>query len=322
MRHYEIIDKRYTQAELDAMSEDKYNSEVFTFSVCYRHMELDKPLTGTFTITGLTDKMDAFREANRLLHTPVYKNTAEYAIEHDELPAYRESFRVNMACRDALETAIHENYHDYCLDTGKAAAQVAAQFGIERMAYVLANTVRAFDHDGRISRDNKAWAQTIPVCTDSDEWGHERSRYFLVSQVNPGLVNLLVSRVREELANEKAAGTGAMTMARNRNVQIIFWVSENEKSMIEEKMAQAGMTNLSAYLRRIAIDGMIVRLELPELKEMVSLLRYASNNINQIARRMNESGRIYDTDLEQVVQNQEQLWDMANGILMRLAAIK
>ena len=103
-------------------------------------------------------------------------------------------------------------------------------------------------------------------------------------------------------------------MARNRNVQIIFWVSEAEKSMIEEKMAQAGMTNLSAYLRRIAIDGMIVRLELPELKEMVSLLRYASNNINQIARRMNESGRVYGTDLEQVIQNQEQLWDMANGI--------
>ena len=111
-------------------------------------------------------------------------------------------------------------------------------------------------------------------------------------------------------------------MARNRNVQIIFWVSEAEKSMIEEKMAQAGMTNLSAYLRRIAIDGMIVRLELPELKEMVLLLRYASNNINQIARRMNESGRVYGTDLEQVIQNQEQLWDMANGILMRLAAIK
>ena len=111
-------------------------------------------------------------------------------------------------------------------------------------------------------------------------------------------------------------------MARNRNVQIIFWVSKAEKSMIEEKMTQAGMTNLSAYLRRIAIDGMIVRLEPPELKEMVSLLRYASNNINQIARRMNESGRVYDTDLEQVVQNQEQLWDMANGILVKLAGIK
>ena len=136
---------------------------------------------------------------------PVYKQSAEYAIEHDELPTYRESFRVNMACRDALETAIHESYHDYCLDTGKASAQVAAQFGMERMAYVLANTVRAFEHDGRISRDNKAWAQTVPVCTDADEWGHERSRYFLVSQVNPGLVDLLVSRVHEELAKEKTA---------------------------------------------------------------------------------------------------------------------
>lgn len=205
VRHYEIKDKRYTQAELDAMPEDKYNSEVFTFSVCYRHIELEKPLTGIFTIARLTEKMDAFREADRLLHTPVYKNDAEYAIEHDELPAYRESFRVNTACRDALEKAIHESYHDYCLDAGRASAQVAAQFGMERMAYVLANTVRAFDHDGRISRDNKAWAQTVPVCADADEWGHERSRYFLVSQVNPGLVNLLVSRVREELARENDA---------------------------------------------------------------------------------------------------------------------
>ena len=205
VRHYEIKDKRYTQAELDAMPEDKYNSEVFTLSVCYRHMELEKPLTGTFTIAGLTEKMDAFREANRLLNTPVYKNDAEYAIEHDELSVYRESFRVNMACRDALETAIHESYHDNCLDTGKASAQVAAQFGMERVAYVLANTVRAFDHDGRISRDNKVWARTVPVCADTDEWGHERSRSFLVSQVSPGLVDLLVSRVRKELAKEKDA---------------------------------------------------------------------------------------------------------------------
>ena len=81
-------------------------------------------------------------------------------------------------------------------------------------------------------------------------------------------------------------------MARNRNVQIIFWVSEG-KAHDRRKMTQAGM--MSRAYRRIAIDGMIVRLELPELKEMVSLLRYASNNINQIARRMNESGRVYGT---------------------------
>ena len=127
------------------------------------------------------ERNDIQKISSETANIPVYKQSAEYAIEHDELPAYRESFRVNMACRDALETAIHESYHDYCLDAGKASAQVAAQFGMERVAYVLANTVRAFDHDGRISRDNKAWAQTIPVCTDADEW------------------------VREELAKEKAA---------------------------------------------------------------------------------------------------------------------
>lgn len=111
-------------------------------------------------------------------------------------------------------------------------------------------------------------------------------------------------------------------MGRNRNTQIIFWVSDEEKGLIEEKMAQVGMTNLSAYLRRISIDGMIIKLELPELKEMVSLLRYTSNNINQIAKRMNESGRIYDTDLDSVTENQEKLWDMANEILTKLAGIK
>ena len=67
VRYYEIKDKRYTQAELDAMSNEKYNSEVFTFSVIYRHMELEKPLTGAFTIVGLTKKMDALRKARHLL---------------------------------------------------------------------------------------------------------------------------------------------------------------------------------------------------------------------------------------------------------------
>ena len=109
---------------------------------------------------------------------------------------------------------------------------------------------------------------------------------------------------------------------RKREIQVKFRVDENEYDIIHARAALVGTTNIAAYLRKMALDGYIVKLDFPELKEMVSLLRYASNNINQIARRMNESGRIYDTDLEQVVQNQEQLWDMANGILTPLAAIK
>ena len=59
-------------------------------------------------------------------------------------------------------------------------------------------------------------------------------------------------------------------------------------------MAQLGTTNREAYLRKMALDGYVVRLELPELKELVSLMRYSSNNLNQLARRAHETGRIYD----------------------------
>ena len=65
-----------------------------------------------------------------------------------------------------------------------------------------------------------------------------------------------------------------------------------------------------------------MKLDLPELRELVSLLRRVSNNVNQIARRVNETGRVYDADIECVVENQERLWSAANEILARLAAIR
>lgn len=110
-------------------------------------------------------------------------------------------------------------------------------------------------------------------------------------------------------------------MSRKRNVQIIFWVTEDERDMIEQKMAQVGTDNLSAYLRKIAIDGYIVKLDLPELREMISLLRRSSNNLNQIAKRLNETGRFYAVDLEDMLRRQEQLWQTANRILSRLAMV-
>ena len=110
-------------------------------------------------------------------------------------------------------------------------------------------------------------------------------------------------------------------MSRKRNIQVIFWVSEKERDLIEEKMAQLGTENMSAYLRKIAIDGYIVKLDLPELREMVSLLRRTGNNVNQLAKRMNETGRVYAADMDDILQNQERLWQAANDIITRLAAI-
>ena len=108
---------------------------------------------------------------------------------------------------------------------------------------------------------------------------------------------------------------------RVRKVQLNFRVTEREKQLIEERMQEIGTTNREAYLRKIAIDGMLVKLEVPELKEILSLMRYSSNNINQIAHRLNESGRIYEVDIADVQDKHEKLWAMLNNLLEKLNAI-
>ena len=108
---------------------------------------------------------------------------------------------------------------------------------------------------------------------------------------------------------------------RKREVQLNFRVSPEELALIEQKMAQLGTSNREAYLRKMALDGYVVRLELPELKEMVSLMRYSSNNLNQLTRRVHETGRIYDADLEDISRRQEALWDGVHQVLTQLAKL-
>ena len=108
---------------------------------------------------------------------------------------------------------------------------------------------------------------------------------------------------------------------RVRKVQLNFRVTEREKQLIEDRMQEFGTTNRESYLRKIAIDGMIVKLEVQELKEIVSLMRRTSNNVNQIARRLNETGRIYEADITDVHNRQEQLWDMLNSLITKLSGI-
>ena len=107
-----------------------------------------------------------------------------------------------------------------------------------------------------------------------------------------------------------------------RNIRISVRLTEEEHRLLKEKMARIGVTNQEAFLRKMALDGLVIRLDLPELKQMISLLRYTSNNINQIAKRLNESGRAYDTDLSEILEKQKQLWQLANKILMKLSTIQ
>ena len=105
---------------------------------------------------------------------------------------------------------------------------------------------------------------------------------------------------------------------RKRTVQLHFMVTEHERDLIRQKMEQLGTNNLGVYLRKMAVAGYIVKLDLPELRELLSLLRRTSNNINQVARRVHQTGNVYDTDLEDILQKQEAIWAGVNEILARL----
>jgi len=112
-----------------------------------------------------------------------------------------------------------------------------------------------------------------------------------------------------------------MMAARVREIQLKFRVTPQERALIEQRMAQAGTANMAAYLRKMSIDGYVLRLDLPELKEMVSLLRYCGNNLNQVAKRANETGRIYTEDLEDLSERLDSLWKSANQIITALAQV-
>lgn len=111
-------------------------------------------------------------------------------------------------------------------------------------------------------------------------------------------------------------------MSRQRDIQLKFRVSPEERQRIEEKMAQAGTSNMAAYLRKMSMDGYVLRLDLPELKEMVSLLRRCSNNLNQVAKRVNETGRIYTADVEALGEQLDRLWESSKQIMMALAELE
>lgn len=109
---------------------------------------------------------------------------------------------------------------------------------------------------------------------------------------------------------------------RTRGIQIKFWATPEERDLIEKKMELFGTTNRGAYLRKIAIDGYVVKLELPELRDLVSLMRRISSSENQIAKRLHTTGNLYDADLQDIKNNQEKIWEGIRKILLSLAAIK
>ena len=108
---------------------------------------------------------------------------------------------------------------------------------------------------------------------------------------------------------------------RPRNVNLAFRVTEQEREMIERRMKQSGITNMRAYIVKMAVDGRVIHVELESVREMIRLLSNATNNINQIAKRANETGGIYAADLNEIRGRYDELWGQAKEILRKLSAI-
>ena len=108
-------------------------------------------------------------------------------------------------------------------------------------------------------------------------------------------------------------------MKEKRDETIILRLSKTEKNRIYEKMLSMSIRILSAYIRKMALDGYCLHLDLKELQRMAYLLQMCSNNLNQYAKRANESGKIYATDMEDLRQRLDELIDIGRQILSRLA---
>ncbi|MBP3360409.1 MAG: plasmid mobilization relaxosome protein MobC [Clostridia bacterium] len=105
---------------------------------------------------------------------------------------------------------------------------------------------------------------------------------------------------------------------RKRNIQMKFDVTEEERELIRQKMAQLPTSQIGAYLRKMAIDGYIIYTDMTEIKKFNKELQAIGNNVNQIAKRVNTTSRIYDTNIEEIKERLNEIWQLQRRILLSL----
>ena len=98
-------------------------------------------------------------------------------------------------------------------------------------------------------------------------------------------------------------------------------LAEEEKEIIQKRMKDVGMNNMSAYIRRMALYGYVVHLDMSDLKEILRLMKINSNNLNQYTKKANETGNVYQEDINELLQNQKKLLVLLGGVLDQLQKI-
>ena len=104
---------------------------------------------------------------------------------------------------------------------------------------------------------------------------------------------------------------------RKRTVQIKFRVTEEERALIEEKMKLVPTRNMEAYLRKMAIDGHIIQIDHSDIKAMTAEIQKIGVNINQIARRVNATGSVYEHDIAEIKGALAEIWRLQRLNLLK-----
>lgn len=131
-----------------------------------------------------------------MIRIPVYKDSWNYALEHAERDLYIASDEANMACKAAVEKAVSDHYNDGSLNAKAAVEEVVGKFGLDRLVYVLALTVRNKEWDVRISTDNKQWARGILIFESEEQW--DEKRQCVVDKCSSGLLNIFITAARQD----------------------------------------------------------------------------------------------------------------------------
>ena len=112
-----------------------------------------------------------------------------------------------------------------------------------------------------------------------------------------------------------------MTKKRRRPIHLHVMVSEEEQALIQQRMAETGIRNMGAYMRKMALNGYVLHVDLSPVRELVSLQRRCSNNLNQVAVQANTYGGIYPEEIAALQRDYAALWGPLSDLLKKLSAL-
>ncbi|MCM1220223.1 MAG: DUF3849 domain-containing protein, partial [Lachnospiraceae bacterium] len=144
------------------------------------------------TVAFIKDYCKHFHGEFYYREMPIYLRTSAYAYEHDQNEAFRRSQIISEECRREMDEAIRANYDGMYLNEGFEDGLIQ-KYGMERVAYILATTVREHEYDGRYSRENKAWARTVAVSESEDE------RRYCCLNIHPAILDGFIDRIRNKI---------------------------------------------------------------------------------------------------------------------------